>query len=198
MPLPGGFKTDAADASDLAFGVAKLVHGHRLPVFGDGFVLAEVNAADQLSYNDKVNALFHNLGLQRRGRGQLRPDFRGAVVAVNAHTGAQAQKPFFRAQIPRNVVPLGAAHRAQENAVGSKALFQHFPGQRVAKPVDGAAAHVHIRVGKAVAVKLCDFVQDTHGLRHDLGADAVAADHRNFPVHGVTPLSGKPAARPFE
>ena len=50
------FKTDAADALDLLFAVFQNVGG-RIPF---GFVLAEIDAADQFSYNDEINALFHN------------------------------------------------------------------------------------------------------------------------------------------
>lgn len=56
VPLPCGFKTDAADALDLLFAVFQNVGG-RIPF---GFVLAEIDAADQFSYNDEINALFHN------------------------------------------------------------------------------------------------------------------------------------------
>ena len=55
--LPGGLKADAADTANFAFGVAKLINGNALAVFRDSLVLAEVDAADQLSYNNKVDAL---------------------------------------------------------------------------------------------------------------------------------------------
>ena len=119
IPLAGGLKADAADTADFAFGVAKLVDCHGFTVFGDGFVLAEVDAADQFSYNNKVNALVHDLLLERGGGSQLGPDFGGAVVAVDPHAGAEPQQTLFGPHGAGDAVPFGAAYRAQKNAVGS-------------------------------------------------------------------------------
>ena len=110
--LAGGFKANAADAADLTFGVAQLVDGGLFPVFFNGLVLAEVDTADELSYNNKINTLVHDLLLQRRGGCQLGPDFGGTVVAVDAHTGPQPQQALFRPHVAGDTVPLGAAHRA--------------------------------------------------------------------------------------
>ena len=74
------------------------------------------------------------------------------------------------------LVPLGAAHGAQEHTVGTQAALDSLLGQGDAGGVNGAAAGEIGRTMEGVAVLLADFLQDTDGAIHDFGADAVALD----------------------
>ena len=194
--LAGGFETDAADAADLFFGVGQLVDGDLLAVLFDGLMLAEVDAADELSDDDEVDALGNDLRPEGRSVGQLGPDLGGAVVGVNAHARSQAEQTLFRTLGAGNVVPLGAAHRAQQHGVGSGALVELMLGEGVTVLVDGAAAHIDIGVCKFVTELSGDLVEDQQGLIDDLRTDAVATDHGDGFFH-ISPPSGKPAGRPW-
>ena len=194
--LAGGLKTDAADAADLFFGVGQLVDGDLLAVTLDGLMLAEVDAADELSDDDEVDALGNDLGLQGRSVGQLGPDLGGAVVGVDAHARSQAEEALFGSLGAGNVVPLGAAHGAQQHGVGCGALVELVLGEGIAILVDGAAAHVHVGVCKFVTELCGDLVEDQQGLIDDLRTDAVATDHGDGFFH-ISPPSGKPAGRPW-
>ena len=155
-----------------------------------GLVIAEVHAADQLPHDDKVNALCHDLGLQRACRGQLRPDLRGTVVGVQPHAGAQPQQTLFRPLLSGQALPLGAAYRAQQHTVGSKALIQLVLGQRVAVLVNGLAAHGGSGVVEGMAVLFSHLIQHPEGLLYDLRAGAIAPDDSNIFFHGSVLLIG--------
>ena len=197
IALSGSLKADAADPADFAFGVAQLVNGNGLPVFGDGFVLAEVDAADELPDNEKVDAPLYNLRLQGRGGGQLRPDFRRAVVAVDPHADTQPEKPLFGPLGAGNAVPLGAANRTQKDGIGGQAFIQHFLGQRVAVAVDGIAAHGNLGIGKFMAEDFGNPVKNGLGLGYNFRADAVAGNQCDVFRHFITSPSRMQAGRPF-
>ena len=160
------------------------VHGLLLAVFQRiGLVLAEVDTADQLTHDDEVDAFGHDLGLERAGRGQLRPDPGRTVVGVEAHAGAEAEQALFGALLTGQALPLGAAHSAQKDAVGGEALVQLMLGQRVAVLVNGFAAHGGIGIVEGVAVLFSHLIKHPEGLFHDLGAGAVAPDDSNVFFH---------------
>ena len=189
--LAGGLEADAANALDLVLRIGHGVHRLLFAVFQRvGLVIAEVHAADQLPHDDKVNALCHDLGLQGAGRCQLRPDLCGAVVGVQPHPSAQPQQAFFRPLLPGQALPLGAAYRAQQHAVGSKALVQLVLGQRVAVLVNGLAAHGGSGVVEGMAVLFSHLIQHPEGLLYDLRAGAIAPDDSNIFFHGSVLLIG--------
>ena len=182
--LLGGLKADAADALDLVLGVGHGVDGLLLAVFQRvSLVIAEVHAADELTHDDEVDALRHDLRLQGAGRGQLGPDLGRAVVGVQAHAGAQAQQALFRALLPGQALPFGAAHGTQQHAVGGQALVQLVLGQGVAVFVDGFTAHGGVGVVEGVAVLFGHLVKHADGLLDDLRAGAVAPDDSNVLFH---------------
>ena len=160
------------------------VHSLLLAVFQRvRLVLAEIDAADELTHDDEVDALGHDLGLEGAGRGQLGPDPGRAVVGVEAHPGAETEQTLFGALLTGQTLPLGAAHCAQKDAVGREALVQLMPGQRVAVLVDGLAAHRGVGVVEGVAVLFSHLIENAEGLLHDLGAGAVAPDDSNVFFH---------------
>ena len=168
------------------------IHGLLFAVFQRvGLVIAEVHAADQFPHDDKINALCHDLGLQGAGRCQLRPDLRRAVVGVQSHPGAQPQQTFFRPLLPGQTLPLGATHRAQQHAVGGKALIQLVLGQRVAVFINGFAAHGGSGIVEGVAVLFGHLIQHPEGLFYDLRAGAIAPDDSNIFFHEVLLLCSK-------
>ena len=186
--LAGGLKADAADPLDLVLGIGHGVHGDLLAVFLVGPVLPEVDAADQLAHHNKVNAFFHDGGLQGRGVRQLGPDFGRAVVGVKPHAGPEPQEALFRPLVTGQALPLGAADGSQQHAVALQALVQFRLGQGVPVGVDGLAAHQDFRIGKGVAEFLSHRVQHPQGLGDDLRAGAVAVDHRDILLHTAASL----------
>ncbi len=133
--------------------------------------LPKVHAADQLTHDDEIDALCHDLRLQGAGRSQLGPDLGRAVVGVQAHARTQAQQALLRALLTGQALPLGAAHGTQQDTVGSKALVQLVLGQRVAVLVNGFAAHGGIGVVEGVAVLFSHLVKHADGLLDDLGLE---------------------------
>ena len=96
--LHGRLEADAANALDLVLRVGHGVHRLLLAVFQRvSLVLAEIDAADELTHDDEVDALGHDLGLEGAGRGQLGPDPGRAVVGVEAHPGAETEQTLFGA-----------------------------------------------------------------------------------------------------
>ena len=63
--LHGRLEADAANALDLVLRVGHGIHRLLLAVFQRvSLVLAEVDAADELTHDDEVDALCHDLGLR--------------------------------------------------------------------------------------------------------------------------------------
>jgi len=182
--LHGRLEADAANALDFMLRVGHGIHSLLLAVFQRvSLVLAEVDAADELTHDDEVDALGHDLGLEGAGRGQLGPDLGRAVVGVEAHAGAETEQSLFGALLTGQTLPLGAADCAQKDAVGREALVQLMLGQRVAVLVNGLAAHCGVGIVEAVAVLFGHLIENAEGLLHDLGAGAVAPDDSNVFFH---------------
>src|SRR5206468_8638947 len=102
---------------------------------------------------------------------------------VQALPLAQAQQLALVANIIRQSVPLGAAHGAKENRVARLRELERLLGQRAAGLVDGGAAHVSRVELEGVTVLRGDCFEDLHGLRHDLGTDAVAGQDSDARLH---------------
>ncbi len=78
---------------------------------------AEVDVAGQLAHDHDVEAGDH-LGLQRRGRGELRIEHRGAQVGEQRERLADAEDALLRPQLPRQRVVARSADGAQQHGVG--------------------------------------------------------------------------------
>ena len=190
--LPGGFKGHPGNALDLHDGV-------RLGVIGLGAVLpfpaaalAKVDAAGELPHHDHVKAVCHDVRPQGAVPGQRGINLGRAQVGEEPQRGAKPQECLLRAEMAGVLVPLGAAHGAQEHAVGIQAALDSLLGQGDAGFIDGAAAGEIGRTVEGVAVLLADFLQDADGAVHNFGADAVALDECNLKFHGSASLSVLP------
>ena len=100
-------------------------------------------------------------------------------------------EPAFREDYSPEALPLGAAYRAQQHAVGGKALIQLVLGQRVAVLVNGLAAHGGSGVVEGMAVLFSHLIQHPEGLLYDLRAGAIAPDDSNIFFHEVLLLCSK-------
>ena len=192
IALLGRLKADAADPLDLMLGVGHRIDGLLLAICQRlGLVLAEVHAADQLPDNEEVDALCHDLRLEGAGGSQLGPDLGGAEVGVKAHAGTEAEQAFLGALIAGHPLPLGAAHRTQQDAVGGQALVQLVLRQRVAVLVNGLAAHGSVGIVERMAILFGHLIENTEGLLHDFRAGAIAPDDGNILLHSsVTSFIG--------
>ena len=156
-----------------------------------GLVIAEVHAADQFPHDDKINALCHDLGLQGLAGASCGQIFAGRLLAYSPIPARSRSRPFFRPLFPGQTLPFGAAHRAQQHAVGGKALIQLVLGQRVAVFINGFAAHGGSGIVEGVAVLFGHLIQHPEGLFYDLRAGAIAPDDSNIFFHEVLLLCSK-------
>jgi hypothetical protein len=82
------------------------------------------------------------------------------------------------------IVPLGAAHRAQQNRVGGLAQRRGLRRQRRARLVDGAPADDALAKFEIVSELARHRLQGFHAFGRDLGSNAVAWENCNRGFHG--------------
>ena len=199
VALHGHVEGHLGNAADLTLGVHLHVVGCGTHIGLLGAALAEVDAAGELTDHHDVQAAGEDLSLQGRGVGQLLEDDGGTDVGKQAQLLADAQQGTLGTLAAGEVVPLGAAHSAQQDGVGGLADVDGLLGQAAAGGVDGSAAGQDGLGGEGVAELLAHLVHDLHGLLHDVGTNAVAGDHSDIIIHvGALPywLSLMEAIRP--
>ena len=181
-----GYPADALDLHDgVCLGIVRL---------GTVFALsaapvAEVDAAGQLPDDEKIHALVHDIGSQRAFVRQNGVDLRGAQVREKPQRGADLQKSLLRADLRGQVIPLGAAHRAEKHGVGGEAPGLCLLRQGHARFVDGGAADEVFGEMEGMPEFFRRFFEDCHGAFHDLGADAVSLQQSNIVFHSLSPFS---------
>ena len=57
ISLSRGFKAYSAYSLNFAFGITHCINGNLFAVFFIGFMLAEINSADKLSYDNEIDSL---------------------------------------------------------------------------------------------------------------------------------------------
>ena len=182
--------------ADLMLGVGHDVRGLLLAVRFLCAVLAEVHAADQLPHHHKVDAAGRDIRPEGAGVGQLGEHPGGTDICIQPHSAPQLEKSPFGTVCGGLVIPLGATHRAQQNAVGLQTGFQTGIRQRDAEGVNGVAAHGGVHIGEGVAEFFSHRIQNLDGLPYDLRADAVSLDDCDGLVHCAASLSFRDAIRP--
>ena len=138
--LHGHVEGDLGDAAHLALGVLLDVVSSGAKVRVPVPLLAEVDAAGQLTHDHDVQSPGQDLRLQRGGVGQLLEQQGGTQVGEKAQGLPQAQQGAFGALVAGQVVPLPAAHGTQQHSVRGLADVDGLLGQAGAGGVDGAAA----------------------------------------------------------
>ena len=164
--------------------------------FGDGVIhvivpgailiapfAAEVHVAGQLAAHEQVHAARHAVGFQRARVGERRMHLRGAQVDEHAERLADAEQTHFGADRGVERVPLRAADRAHEHAVGCQARVDGRLRQRFAHRIDGRSADELLVVGERVAELRTDGVQALARLVDDLGPNAVALQQHDLVFH---------------
>ena len=194
----GQLKGPAADALNLLLGIGHPVDALHAPVRGVvPLPLAEVDAAGQLPHHHQVNALLRGLPFQRTGVRHSGAQGGGAQIGIQAQILSDGQQGGLGPLLGGLVgAPLGAAHSAQQHRVAGPTLLGGAVGIALPHRVGGAAAQQHLLIGEAVAELLADGLQHLDGLPHHFGADAVAADERNFIIHFAAPLAFRDLSRP--
>ncbi len=171
----------ARDALDLVGVVDLGIDGALLAVaeIGDGFRLAEIDAAGQLAHDDDVEAL-DRLALEARRVGQCRIDDGRPDIAEQAEFLAQPQQPSLRPRFERHLVPFRTADRAEDHRVGGVRLGHGRVGNcDLVRVVAGAADQP---LFGAEIGNTCPGVEIKQplDLGHDLGADAVAGEQKKI------------------
>ncbi len=107
-------------------------------------------------------------------------------VSEHAHALAQPQQSLLGAHLGLRVIPLGAAHCAQQNRIRSLAIRQGFVGQGCAVTVDRTAADelsVEYQVG---ALRFCRFGQSPDRLADHFRADPVSGQQYDLKIHKIS------------
>ena len=142
------------------------------------FRLAEVDTAGQLAHAQNIETFRGDIGAQRTKSFQPLVERGGTQVAEQFEMLAQRQqRATLRLRGGRQMLPFGAADRAEKDGVGLLAACDGGGRQRFAVAVDGDAANVILAGGNAHIKAVTNGVQHFHGLRHDFGADAVAGQY---------------------
>ena len=130
-PLARQLEADARDALDLVGVVDLGVDGALLAVaeIGDGFRLAEIDAAGEFAQDDDIEALDH-LALEARGIRKRRIDDRRPDIGEQAEVLAQPQQPRFRPRVVGHLVPFRPADGAEDHGVAGVRLGHGLVGDR--------------------------------------------------------------------
>ena len=133
----------------------------------------KIDTARQLSDDQQVKALLHQIGAQRAGVLQNRIELCRTQIGVKLHCRADAQKRLFGAQVAGQSVPFGAAHRTKQNAVGCKTPRNGLLGQRGAGSVDGASADEIRGKVEGVTVLFTNHLKNSYRAVNDFGSYSV-------------------------
>ncbi len=182
LPAAAGvFEGQAQDALHLRTAVDAGVIGRVSTVLPA--LLAEVHAPGEFPDAQEIGPV-HELGLEGGLVHEGLEGLHGTEVRIQAQPLPDSQEALLRTDFRRRVViVLGVAHGAEKHGVALHAQFVRFLRIGVPEPVDGAGAHVPVRVGHLMAETGAHGVHRLDGLFHDLRADAVAGQFCNLEFH---------------
>ena len=132
------------------------------------------------SHHEDVESVAYDVGPQRAGRSERLVDFSRTQVAVQIEVLAQREKrrPFWL-PLWRQRLPLGATNRSEENGLTLLARLQRRRRQRLAMPIDGGAADVHLPDGCFEVELAAGGLDHPDRLFHHFRTNAVAGEHRD-------------------
>jgi len=142
-------------------------------VGGDALLGAEVDATRQFPNNDEVDT-DQRVGPEGRGVRQLRERLDRSKVGEHAEHGANGEQALLGPDSRRRIVPPGAANRAEQHGVGSRAGRDRFFRQRAARGVDGGTTDQCFREVECHVEASRRRVEDRAGGGYDFRADPVA------------------------
>ena len=149
-----------------------------------GLVIAEVHAADQLTHDDEVDALRHDLrasgGWPGPAAGQI---LAGRLLEYRPMPARRRSRPFSGRCSPGRPSHLGPPTAPSRTLSAARHLSSSCWGSGVAVLVNGFAAHGGVGVVEGVAVLFGHLVKHADGLLDDLRAGAVAPDDSNVLFH---------------
>ncbi len=177
----------AGDAADLRLAIDVGVEALALAIFQGANAprLTEVDAAGELAHDQDVQPR-HHFRLQAGGVRQLRIENRRAQVTEQLELGANAQQAPLRAQVSLHRVPLGTAHRAQQNGVRGPGRGQGFRRQRHPGGVYGGPAQQPVLELQVQAEAPVHDLQHFDRLGHDLRPDIITGQYQYFLSHRDT------------
>ena len=155
----------------------------RVSILAASLRTAEVHASRQFAHAEEIGAL-HDLRLERRAVGQ-RVEYRQRTqVGVKSQRLAHPEQSLFGAYFRRRVVVvLGVADGTEEHGVRRLAYFVRLGGVGIARDIDGTGAYQRLFIGERMTVLGGYGVERLHRFAHDLGADAVSRQTRDFQIH---------------
>src|SRR2546422_432779 len=143
---------------------------------------AEVEAPRELADHHEVGPL-DDRALERRCVHEHREALRRPQVRVEVELLPEGEEPTLGALLVSDVVPLGAADRAEEDRVGLPAQLERARRQWATGRVDRRAADERRLELEADPGALADCLEDADGLGRHLLPDPVAREDRD-PVRG--------------
>ena len=175
-------KPDVRDAADLRLGVAHGVEALALAGVGraDAARLAEVDVAGELAHDHDVEA-GDDLGLQRRGVGELGEDVAGRRFAKKSSSLRSRRMRLLRALAARQLCRTAGRRRRRTGprrrrcASCERCLRQRIAVRRRRRRRRPAPPRARTRGRRGAGRR-----STLHRLRDDLGADAVAGEKRDL------------------
>ena len=113
---------------------------------------------------------------------------RRAQVGKQFKLAAQPEQCFFRSVVAAEVVPLGAAHRAEQHGIGLFASLHGVLGKRTAASVNRDTAGRLFGEGKFVPVNLAHAVKRHDCLANNVRTYSVAGNGDNIEFHYISLL----------
>ncbi len=104
-------------------------------------------------------------------------DLRRAKIGEQAELLAEAQKPGFGAN--RAIIPLIAAHGAEQDRVRVAARFERLIGQRIAVAVDRHAAEITLGKIQTEVALARQLLEAAHRLGRNFGSNPVTGQYDN-------------------
>ena len=158
---------------------------------------AEVDAAGEFPHHHQVDAPLGGLGFQGACVNHGGTQRGGAQVGIQPQILPDRQKGGLGPLLCGLVrAPPGAAHGAQQHRVAGPAFLRRAVGVALPHRIGGAAAQQYVHEFISVSKRFPHALQYLDGLPHHFGADAVAADERNFIIHFAAPLAFRDLSRP--
>ena len=140
VSLASHIEADAGNALDFGYAVHLRIVGRLCPVHLLCAALAEIDAAGQLAHDHQIKRGADDVGADGRSAAQRLKNDGGAQVREQPERLANAQKPCFGPLAAGQHIPLGAAHRAEQDCVRRLAGIYGLLRQGGPRRVDRAAA----------------------------------------------------------
>ena len=179
LALLGILEAHLQDALNLRTGVDIGIVGHVVVLV----FLTEIHTTRELADNDEVGST-NEFVLQRTLMQKAGEGGHGPYVGKEPELLAHGEKSLLRSDRRGGIVVVAqVAHGSKEHRIGSHAHIVSGIGIRVANEVDGMCTTDGFFVFEFMMESLCNGIEDSNSLRHDLRSDAITRQYSDFQLH---------------